>query len=626
MDAIHPRLQSTYDALSQDGNLAVDSVLVEALPDLEPLIRGVAVRVLLERGNATQLVPLIGRFSGFDPELQQQLLANMDGLASTLRKAISSESDDARLGAVEIIRVSENTQYAYLLACALPRRCPRTSTAAARVLEQMTHDVVERSHSATGQVQRREMARIVAHLAEAINEAIESWQSHFRGEILRAAMWLGAYTEAELFKQAGITRTHLVRALNESLGNHFSPMMASYAIRALQYPDLRNAAAHRIGTCTDWDFLLRLLDEAWITYDPEMARACGWLRNFAPLLENKDRWKELTTDQAIGAMRFVSLTTLPVDQKYTVFHEMLGHHHNPVREAALWHITRMVSPRTDRLLQRVVGWRDSLLSPIAARELFRRNPTGYRPDELVEQVAQSDETPVTVEEQFERAWLRFDVMTEEERKSEIDHLLQSDDRFDSILKARLRSDEAEERIRALIMIGRSDRIAPFALEIYAAGHASDEKSRSIAVGLMSKMKGATADRIMQMALHDYDQRVQANAVEALESADSDQRFKLLAPKLEADNNRVKANAVKALLPLRARDAAEALIHMIQDDQREHRLSALWVIEELGLQTLLQRVIDLAAEDPDDVVRAKAAKLLSTMGHADHQYVEDDCTP
>jgi hypothetical protein len=53
--------------------------------------------------------------------------------------------------------------------------------------------------------------------------------------------------------------------------------------------------------------------------------------------------------------------------------------------------------------------------------------------------------------------------------------------------------------------------------------------------------------------------------------------------------------------------------MLNGDARGDRLSALWVIECLRLQSLTDRLTELASTDPDPQVRNRAVQVARSVG-------------
>jgi hypothetical protein len=84
---------------------------------------------------------------------------------------------------------------------------------------------------------------------------------------------------------------------------------------------------------------------------------------------------------------------------------------------------------------------------------------------------------------------------------------------------------------------------------------------------------------------------------------------LLAQRARAANNRERANAVKALHRLKVGAFANQLQLMLQDARPEHRISALWVLKQIGWWALLKDVAKIAKEDENMRVRRYALNVL-----------------
>jgi HEAT repeat protein len=122
--------------------------------------------------------------------------------------------------------------------------------------------------------------------------------------------------------------------------------------------------------------------------------------------------------------------------------------------------------------------------------------------------------------------------------------------------------------------------------------------------------------VARQAASDPDPRVQANAVEALERMNDASRVPVTLPKLESEHHRVRANAVKSLLPLELAQAADALLAMLEDKSPAHRLSGIWVVEQLSLRSLIPILQALSESDPSAAVRRKSAGVVRQLstGH------------
>jgi HEAT repeat protein len=149
-------------------------------------------------------------------------------------------------------------------------------------------------------------------------------------------------------------------------------------------------------------------------------------------------------------------------------------------------------------------------------------------------------------------------------------------------------------------------------EIYRLAHDPEPVVRSLAVAMLPDVPGPTAERILRAAINDPDERVQANAIEAMDRLNLPERVAVTAPKLGSTSSRVRANAVKSLLRTELRQSAETLLQMLDAESRAHRLSALWVIERMGLSAVLDRLYELGRDDPDERVRGRANRVIRTL--------------
>lgn len=604
-------LQRIYNALASVPNLAVDDAFVAALPRLNHAQRALAIEKLFERRHISGLASLVGGFAGYDDHLQAIVLERIDHLGEAVRGAMASPATDPRLGAIELVQSSNSYHLAYLLSEVLPRPCAVTKRAAASALKTMTQDLIEPSiaPSDTNAAESHQHNRRC--MADALHRALHCWASHFRTEVLVAAMWLCELTESCLFEKASDIRTHISRGLNEMLRAEFRPEMAPYALRAMRHPSLRAVAAHEISRCSDSRFMKRFLNETWTTLDPKVAKACARLAKLDWLSQLSDAdLRSLSEQHSRAIVRIISVSAMPPDQKIKQLKRMLVGGSPVQREVALWGVTQIDAQAAEKLLRGVAAWNLGDLSRIASHELFRRDPTPPGHYESRAAWTQPDVEDLTGETMLNAYWERYDILNEQQAAEEGRRLRSRYPRFGPWLRSRLVSADADDRLRALRIIrSLGPSVEGFEERIYAASHDSDDKVRSHAVALLAEVDGAAVVRILRQALNDPNSRVQANAIEVLDRVAASPN---LAAKLESDSSRVRANAIKSMLPRCHRDAAVALIEMLKDESPSRRLSALWVVERLGLTSLSERVAKLAEHDPEDSVRSRARDVVSDL--------------
>ena len=112
----------------------------------------------------------------------------------------------------------------------------------------------------------------------------------------------------------------------------------------------------------------------------------------------------------------------------------------------------------------------------------------------------------------------------------------------------------------------------------------DHKVRSCAVAGLGGYRRQTpaVNEQLEAALADRNDRVRANAIEALERTAPPEKAEDISRFIHDDNNRVRANAIKALLHWKVASAQEAIAQMLIDPRPKHRISARWVAGQMGM--------------------------------------------
>lgn len=176
----------------------------------------------------------------------------------------------------------------------------------------------------------------------------------------------------------------------------------------------------------------------------------------------------------------------------------------------------------------------------------------------------------------------------------------------SRLTRRLNTGAVEQRIKAMQIVqelGLAESLAEVLIPLCAH---SNPKVRSKAVSVLGEVPAVANDVLMDKLLNDSDARVRANAIEVLEHKNGEQYVALLAERARSTNNRERANAIKAMGKMKLENAMAQLLSMLRDQRPEHRVSAMWVLRQIGWWKLLNEVGRIAKQDPD--VRAKRYAL------------------
>ncbi len=598
-------LRRTYEIVAGMPNRAVDGALAGMLASLNESLSTLAVTKLIERGNLPGLITLVSGYNGYDDHLKALVREHIVALHEAARRAIASDAVDTRLSTIELIRASRNCPLAYLLSEALTRRCSRTAMAAATALKTLALSVIDRRAAGGDAAQQRGLCGETQHLGEALRAGLDSWQTHHRIEVLEASMLLADVMEAALFKKVSQPRSPLASAVGNLLRADNSPAMAAFSLRALGVPELRAFAVERISAAEDPAFIERLVDEMWVTVDPAAENGCASIRTMVWLENGAPAQPDLSGPRGAKAVRLVRASGMPLDRKLGAYRKWINGACDALGRAALWQLTAMDTPEATRALEAVAASGSREAAQIAAQELFRRKPAAGLPASRgVGETRSEDDSEVAA------YWERFDEL-DHDRRVRIGRRLRKkyESSFEQRLRNALRNVEFVHRERAMRMI-RDLRLGHEMPErVFALTRDSDERIRSLAVAMLSEIEGPAAVRILRRALEDTDPRVQANAIEVIRDQDVHRWTRELGDRLRGKHNRVRANAIKTLLRHRERDAAVALLSMLSDASAAHRISALWVAEQLELASLLPRVRRMAISDPDARVRDRADEVL-----------------
>jgi HEAT repeat protein len=120
-------------------------------------------------------------------------------------------------------------------------------------------------------------------------------------------------------------------------------------------------------------------------------------------------------------------------------------------------------------------------------------------------------------------------------------------------------------------------------------------------------------QVEAMLEHD-DARVRANAVEALGLSGVKRQGDRLEQMSEEDAGRPRANALGELIRTNGASAGtvEGVRRMLHDEQVNQRISALWLVETLGIGSVLADVSEMMLSDQDVQVRTRAARTVQSL--------------
>jgi len=618
------------DILAHENTPAADRALLAALRAADFPAAQVIVEALLVRNQRVGLYGLIEAFHAFDDAIQQHILGKMDELFSVLREASQSRSEQVRLNVLEAIRRGCAYRAAYLADAALHDRSAQVREAASETLYALADQLLRTSPVADLELDHLDPEELQSRMAglewyaedrrqvvSAIESGLQSFAVHLHPRVVEAAMWFADDLGGRFWSMLLVPGSRAAHVAVSVIAGSRNPRLVPFCIGALSYGEFRPHVVKALATCTAPAFLDEWLRECWRLVQPKTARSMAALKELACVQHGAAELLHLPPDGQRHLARWVNAIGIPTGEKLGLFKEMLRRGDESARRPAALVLVDRPDEGATTLLRRLARDNQPEVSWIARYELARRRPLEYPPCELGSGLDGSAEAPDAREERrpaatFERYWAAFDQLSEEERRYFGGQVLGRDASARTTLARRLVAPEPADRVRALRIVTLLGIAGEFVDQLYQLSYDGEPEVRGTAVKALGQLPDATSRRVLRNALSDEDSRVEANAVEEIGASGAKSAVADLLPKLGSSDNRVRANAVKALLRLGVRQAAEALLLMLNDENRAQRISALWLIDHMGLLTLTTRVARMAGSDEDVQVRDRAKSLSDRL--------------
>jgi HEAT repeat protein len=612
---IRPKI---FDFLLRAGDVAADHALIAGIPELEPALQSEAVNILLSRNRDAGLEALPALLDRLGEEAKAIVIANTAKLFGSLRVTIRSNNVKTRLNTVEIIRRSGNLRLAYLAAHAVHDGAPPVRAEAAVTLHHLANkhylnyteittalrDVsepdgnVSQAIVGTLKLLREERQYLIAALAE----AIACYESHYRPQILEAAMIFADELEGKLFQHTTVKRSKLAHAMLDIFSASVSPQMAPFAYVALCYPELRRKIIATFANSRDPEFFTQVIRYHWLARDPSIRKNLLAVRSVTWLEAGMEAAFALPPDAAALAPGWLLSLGIPSGQKVAILLNFLLINNAPANRAAVWALIKIDTPAATLALQSALDHEDPDIRKLAEREIaFRcrrdslivRRPRKDRPEAWSNLLDRSG-----LSEEFDDLWHHFERLNPVQAKAAGEHAITYVPGFMTQLQVKLRSAQTIERLRGLRMLLILNLIEQFKNEVFNVANDQSPEIRAAAMTILGRLGDVTSRRILERALGDDEPCVQAAVIDALDEMNAPRRVELLLPKTESEHAEVRAAAVRALLKQRVAPAAVALVTMLRDERSDHRCAALWIIDQLRLDYLVPRVMEIARSDKD----------------------------
>lgn len=624
--------RTVFEILRTEQDPAADAALLAALPEADLATATAVVETLLTRNTREALLGLIQVFHLLDETLKQMVLIEWERLFGFLREAAQARADQVRINMLEIIRRACVYRASYLAESCLRHRSANLRQAAVGTLTFLADELLR---TAPGPVSkedllqagpeeiRERMTDLEVHaedrrqLVSTIEAAVGCFEIHLQPHVVELALWFIDETSPAFWTMLTAPGSRVAQVAARCITPAMGPRLVPFAMAALSSAEFRPHVAKVLAAGTEPAFLEEWLRQAWRLAQPKVARGMASVRELACTDHKGGQLFQVSAPGQRHLARWIAATGLPHRDRIELLHEAQQHGPAGLSRAALWALTAIPDDKVTDLLWTVDRPDDPESRLIARRELARRCPLEL-PISKLQAGSKGDWDSFTAREPgvevmtFDRFWTLFDGMSVEQRTAAVPEVFRATPLVKSLLARKLTERETTDRVRAIRMITCLGLMSAFDERLYQLCHDPAPEVRSAAVSAIAPLGTAVSKRLLRAALDDRDKRVQANAVEAVAESDQALAAEELMAKLSSGDNRVQANAVKALLKLGVREAAETLLRMLADDNRMQRISALWLVDRMGLFALASRVAGMATVDPDPMIRQRAATLTRNL--------------
>ena len=605
-----------YSLIDGIEHPVVDMALAEALPSADDRVRPQIVQQILQRGHEAALVGVIRHFGLFKADLQELILEHCTSLDTALRQAARDSDLDVRMQAVDVITRSHSIRLAYLLSSQLQADDARLTRAAAAGLFIMAQNLV--LHRQPGP-DASAVPRRMTWLCGALGEACASYHRHGRHDVLAAVAMVMPASNTQLLMQLRDHRSAAHIAMTRMIRGVERPAVAAAMLAFAGVPELSAAVTEGLKLRRSGEHLDPMLSRAHLLANPAVRAALRKVQQSGHLMPDVALVGRLSLSRVRMLPRWVHHLYARTEAKITAMAPVTTCRDRTARLQALRMLMRMQKIQADDLIATMCFDTEAAIARIALRHLMARKWEGL-PDLLVKlissphadvaKMAEAQFTPMG----FARFWDHWDALAPPVRQAAGAALIKLDAHFHHQLAAKMTSDQATERFKAVMIareLGQETFFEQQLMDLMIDPDTRVASSAASAAGSIGQSDQAV--EALASALEHKDDRVRANAVESIEKLDVvDQTYHELQALLEGAGNRSRANAIKALMRMPVGGALGALGRMLRDQKPEHRISALWVVEQMGLEQVAGRVAELAQADDDAEVRRRALKVFRLM--------------
>ncbi|MBI1368096.1 MAG: hypothetical protein GC162_05520 [Planctomycetes bacterium] len=615
--------RSIFDLIEHVAHPVVDHAIAGALSSASEADVPRLVHLLLERRHEAAQIGLVRCFDRFKPELQRLVVDHVPQLDSVLRAAASDADVTTRLNAVQLIARSGSLRLAYLLAAQLHADDARLTRAGAAGLLDLSQLLAAGPPPETHGAAAPTPMRRVAWMTLALAEACACYQRHGRHDVLTAVALLAPRRSSHLLAHFKDVHAPAHIGLSKMLRHPDSAPIAHAMLSFAATEELMPAVAEGLRLRAIVPYLDRVIAQSHLLAARPIRSAIRKVAQCDHLLPDAEMVDGFPAPVLRNVPRWVRCLNTRTESKIKAMDPLMHSADRVTRMLVLRALIKMHKIQADDAIANMCFDGEPVIARIALRHLIARRWSGLN-DLLVRLITSPHHDVATLAESqfqpvgFARFWEHWDQLAPSVRLAAGRALMKIDAHFHHQLAARMASDRADDRFRAVMVARHLSQESYFENQLVQLVHDPVSRIASTAAAALGHVPASSkAVTRLTEALEHPDDRVRANAVESLQQLDAveDARASLIQL-TDGEGNRSRANAIKALMELPVINALPALRRMLADTDARHRISALWVVEQMGIDQVAYDVASMAQHDADPNVRRRAVNVFRRMAQ-DH---------
>lgn len=614
------RLAYIFEQLQQHSDASVDIAMAAALPTADEKACRLIVQALLARNATRAYNALVENYHRLPDDIRALLLAKVDDLYHALRHASADVTQpEATANAVHIIAQSNRVKLAHLLQDVLLHGSDENRDTAANTL---LHFATQLQTASDADRQASNMdGHWAADATSAVIEAVRHYTRHNRQVILEAAIAVAPHAGANLHAILDDDRHPAVLPMQRLVQVANTSAIRRSLIIWLTCKPMRESALQGMLEAATHHRFDEVLHYAHLLTAPRFRDKLKGLRDPAMVRPGDNATMRYHTD----AMRQVSIwaASLPIDdiRRARLLQEYVKLPDPAARLSVLRQLMTIADRNTNGITEAIIAEFCSDSEPpiarIALRHLLKKRWTGVprllltlinSAHPRVREIASAQLSSLA----FMRVWEAWPRLDPAQQLAAGRALIKLDPNFHRLVSEHLAERVRDIRLRALSMITTLNQGHLFEEALIALARHPDHVVASAAVRALGTAESQAVQAVLEESLHHANNRVRANAIEALETFSSQHHVHELLELAQSDECRPRANAIKALLGIRTDEAMHALGRMLHDPRPEHRISALWVVEHMGVIEFSRQVAELCVTEKNAEVKRRADEVVHKL--------------